>query len=203
MDTIWQVDEEYWQQDIIIAGVDEVGRGCLSGPVIAAAFIADVEGPHPAVRDSKKISARKRDELYKELVGNARDYAVGLASAQEVDDLNVLEATRLAMARALRSLTEQPDLVLVDGVSLIESHLPQRSIVKGDEKIGSIAAASIIAKVTRDTLMTKLHLSYPVYKFASNKGYGTVEHLAALEKWGPCPLHRRSFNRVYQPRLIT
>lgn len=202
MDMIWHVDEEYWRQGIMIAGVDEVGRGCLSGPVVAAAFIAEPAGPRPEVRDSKKINPRKRDDLYKELVGNACDYAVGVASAREVDDLNVLEAARLAMARAIRSLTVQPDLVLVDGVSSLEINLQQRCIVKGDDTVGSIAAASIIAKVTRDTLMARLHLTYPVYQFANNKGYGTVEHLAALEKWGPCPLHRRTFNRVYQPRLI-
>lgn len=200
---MWSLENKYRRQGLRrLAGVDEVGRGCLSGPVLAAAFVASPNVEPPPVRDSKRLTPTRRGRLYPLLLGAALDYAVGLAGPREVEELNVLGATRLAMARALRALRVEPELVLIDGLELPSLSLPQRKVVRGDATVGSIAAASIIAKVTRDALMVALHRAFPAYGFDSNKGYGTPQHLRALRRFGPCPLHRRTFSGVRQPELV-
>lgn len=185
-----------------IAGVDEVGRGCLSGPVVAAAFVASPACAALPVRDSKQLSPERRARLYDQLIRVSADYAIGIASAAEVDATNVLAATLLAMRRAVRALRLQPFLVLVDGNRAIpDLGIAQRTIVRGDATVGAIAAASIIAKVTRDTVMERLHHRWPPYRFSANKGYGTEEHLQALRLHGPCPVHRMTFSGVGQMPL--
>lgn len=199
---IWDRDKVFWSQGLdLVAGIDEVGRGCLSGPVVAAAFMANSHAELPAVRDSKKVSAGQRQKLYQQLLPAAIDFAVGLASPQEIDELNILEATRLAMLRAVKGLKITPELLLIDGNQAIFSDIPQETVVKGDAKYGNIASASIIAKVTRDAVMERMHIHFPAYSFDKNKGYGTGEHFQALNDFGPCPIHRFSFNGVGQLRL--
>ena len=199
---IWNRDIEFWQRGVTpLAGVDEVGRGCLGGPLLACAYIARKNVPLPPVRDSKQLSADQREILYAELLRCAEDFAIGYASAQEVDRINVLEATKLAMTRALRALRVTPRHVLVDGLALPDFPIPNEKVIKGDNTYGCIAAASIIAKVTRDTLMRQAHRTFPNYGFDRNKGYGTAEHMQALRRSGPCLLHRMTFKGVHQPTL--
>jgi ribonuclease HII len=199
---MWRIEAELKRGGAgVIAGVDEAGRGPLCGPVLAAAFIPLQVGRPQGVNDSKLLTERKREELYREVLEAAADYAVGYASPCEIDRLNILEATRLAMRRALKGLRMRPDLVLVDGLDL-DAPFPCRKVIHGDAMVGSIAAASIIAKVTRDSIMRSLHRCFPGYDFHQNKGYGTPSHLAALCRLGPTPLHRMSFNGVRQPKLV-
>jgi ribonuclease HII len=199
---IWKLEKEYWRDGVgIVAGVDEVGRGCLCGPVVAAAFIVDNNLDLPEVRDSKKLSDSRRNQLYYRVLASAIDFAIGLSPATEVDRINVLQASRLAMRRAVNALRIDPDIVLIDGRDQLDVRFPQRAIIGGDATVGSIAAASIIAKVTRDTIMKQLHRSYPEYRFDANKGYGTAEHRRALRECGPSPVHRRSFSSVAQTEL--
>lgn len=200
---MWSLEKKYHQQKVYrLAGVDEVGRGCLSGPVVAAAFMAKPGTKLPPVKDSKQLTANQRKKLYPVVIDSALAYAIGIASPRDVDELNVLESTRLAMARALRALPVKPELALIDGMDLDIRNLATKKIIRGDARVGSIAAASIIAKVTRDTLMQNLHRLYPEYGWVRNKGYGTPEHLDALRRLGPCPHHRVSFNCVRQPKLM-
>ncbi|HUX07490.1 MAG TPA: ribonuclease HII [Acidobacteriota bacterium] len=184
-----------------VAGVDEAGRGPLFGPVLAAAFIPREIGLPENVNDSKQLSEREREAIYPSVIDAAADFAVGLATAAEIDRLNILVATKLAMKRALRGLRLKPALVLVDGLCL-DGPIPSRKIIRGDATVGSIAAASIIAKVTRDALMRGLHRRFPGYHLDRNKGYGTPEHLEALRRLGPTALHRKTFNGVRQPKLV-
>lgn len=181
-----------------IAGLDEAGRGPLAGPVVAAAVILPSRCRLAGVNDSKQVSESERTRLYEVIVARARGIGVGIATEQEIDRLNILEATRLAMCRALASLSPPADCLLIDAVTL--SHLPisSRSIIKGDMLSVSIAAASIVAKVTRDRLMAAYHRTYPDYNFLSHKGYGTEEHLQRLVQHGPCAIHRRTFAPVAQ-----
>ena len=179
-----------------VAGLDEAGRGCLAGPVVAAAVVLPPQFDLPGIRDSKKLTESQREALFDAIVASAADYAVGSASAREIDDGNILQATRLAMTRALEALAIPPDFVVVDGNFSIPVLLPQRSIVKGDDRCLSIATASILAKVTRDRWMREAALEFPEYGFARHKGYGTRQHLEALRTHGPCPLHRRTFRGV-------
>ncbi|HEY5646251.1 MAG TPA: ribonuclease HII [Pseudomonadales bacterium] len=176
----------------MVAGVDEVGRGPLAGPVLAAAVILRGAGPE-GLRDSKKLSAKRRLELAAEIRATAVAWSIGRAEVQEIDALNVLRATHLAMQRAVLVLDERPQVVLVDGNLLPSLPLPAVAIVKGDDRIAAISAASIIAKVARDQEMTDLANVYPGYGFERHKGYGTAEHLAALDALGPSPAHRMSF----------
>ncbi|MBR7131802.1 MAG: ribonuclease HII [Lentisphaeria bacterium] len=181
-----------------IAGVDEAGRGPLAGSVVAAAVIlpADVESL-PGVFDSKQLTEAEREELFEELHAlPGIKISVASATAEEIDELNILRATHLAMRRAVAGLKEA-DFVLVDGLP-VQFTLPSRNIIKGDAKSASIAAASIIAKVTRDREMLQYDAEYPQYGFARHKGYGTREHLDALKKFGPSPIHRKSFRPVYE-----
>ncbi len=180
-----------------IAGVDEVGRGCLAGPVVAAACILDLSKPLPnGIDDSKKLTAVKREKITIEIREVAVAYAIGEASAEEIDEINILEATKLAMLRAVEQLSPAADYLLIDALSLKRPQLPQKSIIKGDTISASIAAASIIAKTYRDELMIKYHETYPNYGFSGHKGYGAAVHLSALREHGPCPLHRRTFRGV-------
>jgi ribonuclease HII len=179
-----------------IAGVDEAGRGPLAGPVVAAAVILPVRCRLIGVDDSKQLSASERDRLYAAIMDRAVCVGVGSSTAEEIDRINILEATKLAMRRALAELSPAPDYVLIDAVSLTGLAMPVRPIIKGDALSLSIAAASIVAKVTRDRLMAQLHKAYPQYNFLSHKGYGTEEHLVRLAEYGPSPIHRRTFAPV-------
>jgi len=183
-----------------IAGVDEAGRGCLAGPVVAAAVILPLNDNCQAyfagVRDSKQLTAQARDYLYEVIMQRALSVGVGMGSVELIDERNILQATKHAMRVAISQLSIPPQALLLDALLLPDIPLPQRSIIKGDALCLSIAAASIIAKVTRDRLMLQLHEQYPVYGFAQHKGYGTEAHLAALRQYGVTPLHRRSFAPV-------
>jgi ribonuclease HII len=185
-----------------VAGIDEAGRGPLAGPVVAAAVVLPDAAAVPGLDDSKKLSASKREALYLAITScPGGDWAVGMADCAEIDRLNILRATHLAMARAAAGLKSRPAIFLIDGLPVPGFPHPSRAIIKGDSISLSIAAASIIAKVTRDREMAKLDAEYPAYGFAKHQGYGTREHLAALQRHGPCPHHRRSFRPVSQLEL--
>jgi len=181
-----------------ICGVDEVGRGPLAGPVVCAAVIMPLNDIIDGVDDSKKLSAKKREKLYKEITEKAVAYAICRVEPQVIDEINILQATRLCMKNAVESLKIAPGFVLTDGNMTLDIVFPQRSIIKGDSQSYSIGAASIIAKVFRDNLMDEYDKEYPAYAFASNKGYGTAEHIAAIKRAGLCPIHRRSFTKKWQ-----
>jgi len=187
-----------WEQPALVAGVDEAGRGPLAGPVVAAAVILDERQPIAGLADSKKLSAARRDRLYDEIRAKALCCCVAQASVEEIDRLNILQATLLAMQRAVAGLRLKPGLVLVDGNRLPLLEMRAEAIVKGDAKVAAISAASILAKVTRDRGLALLDQRYPQYGFARHKGYGTAEHLQALRLHGPCPEHRSSFAPVAQ-----
>ncbi|KAB0579944.1 ribonuclease HII [Ideonella dechloratans] len=180
----------------LVAGVDEAGRGPLAGPVVAAAVILDDLHPIAGLRDSKQLSARRRDQLYDEIRAKALCCCIAEASVEEIDQLNILHATMLAMRRAVEGLRLPPAKVLVDGNRLPVLKVPGEAIVKGDAKVPAISAASILAKVHRDRLCEDMHARWPDYGFATHKGYPTAEHLAALRTHGATPVHRRSFGPV-------
>ena len=179
-----------------IAGVDEVGRGPLAGPVVAAAVILPKDGIGPQLFDSKQISSKKREELYSSILNEALGVGIGIVGQEEIDRINIFQATLKAMVSAIENLPFPPDFLLIDGTQGLKFSVPQKSIVKGDRLSNSIAAASIVAKVTRDRMMEECHLKYPQYNFARHKGYGTREHRSAIEKFGICELHRKSFRGV-------
>lgn len=185
-----------WSETGLIAGVDEAGRGPLAGPVVAAAVILDELHPIKGLADSKKLTPLQRERLFDEIRGKALCFAVAQASVQEIDELNILQATLLAMRRAVDGLRLVPKLVLVDGNRLPVLPMRAEAIVQGDDKVAAISAASILAKVTRDRWCLELDKQFPTYGFAKHKGYGTAEHLAALQAHGPCALHRSSFRPV-------
>ena len=185
-----------WHTHGLMAGVDEAGRGPLAGPVVAAAVILDVLNPIEGLADSKKLTARTREKLYDEIHAKALCCSIALATAEEIDCLNILQATLLAMKRAVEGLRLKPHKVLVDGNRLPTLVILAEAIVKGDALVPAISAASILAKVYRDRWCAEYHLEYPQYGFAGHKGYGTAEHLAALQEHGACPQHRRSFAPV-------
>ncbi|MBI3029483.1 MAG: ribonuclease HII [Candidatus Rokubacteria bacterium] len=180
-----------------VAGVDEAGRGPLAGPVVAAAVILDPTCRVSGLDDSKRLSPTRREALFQEILIAARAVATGIVDPQTIDRVNILEATRRAMYDALRRLALRPDLVLIDALRLPALAVPQKPIIKGDSRSASIAAASIVAKVTRDRLMLEADGRFPQYGFARHKGYPTPEHRAALERHGPCPIHRRTFHGVW------
>lgn len=182
----------------LVAGVDEAGRGPLAGPVVAAAVILDEKQPITGLADSKKLSAARRERLYDEIRAKALCCCVAEATVEEIDRLNILQATLLAMQRAVAGLRLKPSLVLVDGNRLPVLEVRAEAIVKGDAKVQAISAASILAKVTRDRGLAVLHERYPQYGFDLHKGYGTATHLAALQAHGPCEAHRLSFAPVAQ-----
>ena len=183
-----------------IAGVDEAGRGPLAGPVVAAAVILPPDTLIPGLNDSKALSEKRRAELFETIHNTALAIGVGKASPQEIDKYNIRNATHHAMCEALASLNISPNRVLIDGNTLPGSPFPEQAVIGGDRKSLSIAAASVIAKVTRDRLMIDYHAQYPAYGFAHHKGYGSADHLAALQKHGPCPIHRQSFRGVFEAR---
>ncbi len=179
-----------------IAGIDEAGRGPLAGPVVSAAVILPVAFRDPDINDSKKISAKKRQQLYEVIYAHAVTIGIGIVDSIEIDRINILQASLLAMAMAVKNLDPQPDYLLIDGIFPISTDLPQQPIAKGDTLSISIAAASIIAKVTRDRLMQKYHHYYPQFDFPKHKGYPTRAHREAIRKFGCCPIHRKSFKGV-------
>ena len=181
----------------LICGVDEVGRGPFAGPVMAGAVILPKDLRIPYINDSKKLSEKRREELYEVITEKAAAFAVGAVSPARIDEINILQATYEAMREAVGKLLPQPDLILADAVKIPLIDIPQVSIIKGDAKSQSIAAASILAKVTRDRLMLEYDRIMPEYHFAANKGYGTREHIEALKKYGPTAIHRRSFIKKY------
>jgi ribonuclease HII len=176
-----------------LAGVDEVGRGPLAGDVVTAAVVLPVNHRIEGLADSKTLSARQRENLYSDIISHADCWAVARASVAEIDRFNILQATLMAMRRAVMGLCTQPDYVAVDGNRVPQWEYSAEAVVKGDGRVEVISAASIIAKVVRDAEMAEMHIKYPGYGFDSNKGYGTAQHLEALERLGPTPIHRRSF----------
>ena len=187
-----------WHPPGLVAGVDEAGRGPLAGPVVAAAVILDERAPIAGLNDSKKLTAARREKLYDEIRAKALCCSIAIASVEEVDRLNILQATMLAMQRAVEGLRLKPVCVLVDGNRLPRLEVPAEAIVKGDALVASISAASILAKVHRDRWCEEIDRLYPQYGFAAHKCYGTALHLSALQAHGACPEHRRSFSPVAQ-----
>ena len=192
----------HWNRHGLVAGVDEVGRGPLAGPVVAAAVILDELKPIQGLRDSKLLTAARREALCEEICAKALCSCVAEASVAEIDAVNILQATLLAMQRAVSGLRLRPQRVLVDGNRLPRLDMPAEAIVKGDATIAAISAASIIAKVYRDRLCQTLHAEYPHYGFGAHKGYSTPMHLSALREHGACPHHRRSFAPVAEVLLV-
>lgn len=195
---MWEIEQGYFQQGIqLICGVDEAGRGPLAGPVCAAAVILPSNLEIPGLTDSKKLTDKKRRELFPVIQEQAIAYGIGLASEQEIDEINILQATFLAMKRALEQLSVKPELALIDGNRETDFGLPVKTVVKGDSLSANIAAASVLAKVTRDDIMVKLAEEYPQYGFEIHKGYGTKAHYAALTECGATPVHRMSFLKKF------
>ncbi len=186
---------ELYNQNIeYICGIDEAGRGPLAGPVVVGAVIMPKDSMIEGVNDSKKVSEKKREKLYEEITNTAIAWGVGIVDQNKIDEVNILEATKLAVTEAIQSLDVKPNIILVDALTNINTcGIPYKSIIKGDSKEYSIAAASIIAKVTRDRIMREFDSVYPQYGFIKHKGYGTAAHIAAIKEYGPCMLHRKTF----------
>ena len=193
--TMWEIEDSLGLH--VICGVDEAGRGPLAGPVCAAAVILPKHLQIPGLTDSKKLTDKKRRELFPIIQQQAIAYGIGLASEAEIDEINILQATFLAMRRALEQLTVRPEIALIDGNRETDFGLPVKTVVKGDSLSANIAAASILAKVTRDNIMVELAQQYPEYGFEIHKGYGTKAHYEALRTYGPSPIHRRSFLKKF------
>ena len=202
---IKKIEEElYANGTTSIAGIDEAGRGPLAGPVVVACVVMPRDSMIEGVNDSKKVSEKKREKLYEEIIKEAIGYGVGIISQEEIDRINILNATKEGLTTAIKEMEkdlkekkrnfDKPEIILVDALTKIDTdHIPYKSIIKGDAKSYSIAAASIIAKVTRDRIMRKWAEVYPMYGFEKHKGYGTSAHISAIKEYGLCPLHRRSF----------
>ena len=188
-----EYENQYWPEFDYIGGIDEVGRGPLAGPVVTACVVLPKDCSILYINDSKKLSASKREELYEIIMKEAVSVGIGVCSEQRIDEINILQATYEAMRQAISECSVEPQGLLNDAVTIPEVKIKQVPIIKGDAKSISIGAASIIAKVTRDRMMVEYDSIYPEYHFASNKGYGSAEHIEALKKYGPCPIHRRSF----------
>ena len=177
-----------------ICGIDEAGRGPLAGPVVVAAVVLPQDSFIEGVNDSKKISEKKREKVFEEIINSAISYSVGIIDEKTIDDINILNATKLGLNTAIKGLSVKPDLILVDALTNIDTcGIPYKSVIKGDAKEYSIAAASIIAKVTRDRIMSQWDEIYPEYGFAKHKGYGTAAHISVIKEKGPCKIHRKSF----------
>ena len=195
---MWAIEEELYGQGIVsICGVDEAGRGPLAGPVCAAAVILPEDCELPGLDDSKKLSEKKREALYDVICRKAISYGIAFSAVEEIEELNILSAALLAMNRSIAQLDPAPELALIDGNTTRTIAIPARSIVGGDGKCACIAAASVLAKVTRDRYMCELAEQYPQYGFEKHKGYGTKAHYAAVEEFGLCPAHRPSFFKKY------
>ncbi len=186
-------ERQYEESCAYICGIDEAGRGPLAGPVVAAAVILPAGLLIPYVNDSKKVTEKRREALYPEIMEKALSVGVGVVPAARIDEINILQATYEAMRQAISQLSVRPDVLLNDAVRIPNADIPQVPIVKGDAKSISIACASIIAKVTRDRMMKDYGVLYPEYGFAGHKGYGTAAHIEAIRQYGPCPIHRRTF----------
>ena len=194
--SLWQLEDSVYAEGFsLLAGVDEAGRGPLAGPVCAAACILPQNLEIPGLNDSKKLSPQKREALYDVIIKSAVSYGIAFASVEEIESLNILNATFLAMNRALSQLSPQPALALIDGNRNSGISIPSRCVVKGDSHCADIAAASVLAKVTRDRYMLTMAEQYPEYGFEKHKGYGTAQHYAAIRQFGPSPIHRPSFLR--------
>lgn len=191
---MWEIEQRYFDQGIrLVCGVDEAGRGPLAGPVCAAAVILPADLEIPGLDDSKKLSDKRRRELFPLIKEQAITYAVAFADHHEIDNINILQATFLAMERAINQLSIKPEVVLIDGNRNKDFGVPSETVIHGDSLSASIAAASILAKVTRDDYMLEIAKAYPQYGFDIHKGYGTKAHYDALEQFGPCPIHRTTF----------
>ena len=195
---MWSIEQSYFDKGVkIICGVDEAGRGPLAGPVCAAAVILPPNVEIPGLNDSKKLSDKKRRELYPVIKEKAIAYGIAFADHNEIDEINILQATYLAMERAINQLSVKPELALVDGNRAKDFGVPVQTVVHGDSLSASIAAASVLAKVTRDDVMLQMAEEYPGYDFEIHKGYGTKAHYAALTEKGPCPIHRMTFLKKF------
>ena len=198
MTDMWKIEQGHFDAGVkLICGVDEAGRGPLAGPVCAAAVILPLNIEIPGLNDSKKLSDKKRRELYPVIKEQAIAYGIAFADQKEIDEINILQATYLAMERAIGQLSVKPELALIDGNRAKDFGLPVETVVHGDSLSASIAAASVLAKVTRDDYMLKMAEEYPGYDFEIHKGYGTKAHYAALTKLGPCPIHRMTFLKKF------
>ena len=192
--TMWEIEDELYASGVqIICGVDEAGRGPLAGPVCAAAVILPPHLEIPGLNDSKKLTDKRRRELYPLIKEKALAYGIAFADHKEIDEINILQATYLAMERALAQLSIKPDIALIDGNRAKDFGIPVKTVVKGDSLSANIAAASVLAKVTRDDVMLEMAESFPQYGFEVHKGYGTKSHYEALAECGPCPIHRMTF----------
>lgn len=191
---MWEIEEKYFDQGLqYVCGVDEAGRGPLAGPVCAAAVILPQHLDIPGLDDSKKLTDKRRRELFPVIMEKALAYGISFSNEKEIDQINILQATFSAMERAIAQLKIRPDIALIDGNREKDFGIPVQTVVKGDSRSANIAAASVLAKVTRDDLMLKMAEKYPQYGFEIHKGYGTKAHYAALTEHGPCPIHRMSF----------
>ncbi len=194
----------FYQTEVPEAGCDEAGRGCLAGPVVAAAVILDPDRPIQSLNDSKKLSPRQRNTLYDRICSTAKAWAVAEVSVEVINRVNILNASLMAMQNAVLQLSVSPGLLLIDGNRFVNWGIPYRCIVQGDARYQAIAAASILAKVHRDRLMAQLHEKYPAYQWIQNKGYPTKEHIAALITFGPTPLHRQKFiAKFFEPNIFS
>jgi len=194
---LWLFEKKAFQKGFSrIAGIDEAGRGPLAGPVVSAAVIIPISLQIPGISDSKKLTPKKRNYLYEKIYDLAVSVGIGIVDPLEIDRINILQAALLSMAMAVENLAPQPDCLLIDGIFSISSALPQEAIPKGDALSVSIAAASIVAKVTRDRLMKRYHQDYPQFGFSKHKGYTTKAHNKAIQQFGCCPIHRKSFKGV-------
>ncbi len=196
-----QIEEEIYNKNAniqYICGIDEAGRGPLAGPVVVASVIMPRDSLIEGVNDSKKVSEKKREEIYKRIIEEAVSYGVGIIDQDKIDEINILNATKLGLTTSIKELEVKPDIILVDALNKIDTlGIPYNSIIKGDAKTYSIAAASIIAKVTRDRIMRQWDEIYPMYGFEKHKGYGTAMHIQAIKEYGLCPIHRRSFTKNF------
>ena len=190
-----EIDKEFFDKGLsYVAGIDEAGRGPLAGPVVVACVIMPKDSMIEGINDSKKISEKKRETLYEKNLEEAVSYGVGIINQEEIDEINILQATKKALTEAVKSMEIKPQVILVDALTGIDTiGIPYKSIIKGDAKSYSIGAASIIAKVTRDRIMREWDKVYPQYGFAGHKGYGTAKHMQAIREYGICPLHRKTF----------
>lgn len=194
---MYKFDESLFKKGYkTIAGLDEAGRGPLAGPVVASAVILCHKRKIEGINDSKKLTEKQRERLFYAIIENTEDIGIGIVDAEVIDEINILRATRLAMVLALKDLRKEPELLLIDALSLPSVEIEQLPLIKGDQKSASIAAASIVAKVIRDGIMALYHDKYPQYGFQKHKGYPTQEHIRKLNVYGPCEIHRKSFQRV-------
>ena len=196
-----QIEEEIYNKNSnieYICGIDEAGRGPLAGPVVVASVIMPRDSMIEGVNDSKKVSEKKREEIYQKIVEEAISYGVGIIDQDKIDEINILNATKLGLTTSIKELKVKPNIILVDALRGIDTlGIPYESIIKGDAKTYSIAAASIIAKVTRDRIMRQWDEIYPMYVFEKHKGYGTAAHIQAIKEYGLCPIHRKSFTKNF------